>query len=314
MCGVIGLICDRNRQDLGKMASLLLRSLEYRGYDSTGAAIQGDATDAVDLRKGVGAPSVLVDDLGISSMQGRVACGQVRWATFGAVDAKNAQPHVVRCKTFLYGAHNGNVTNTEALREKLIGEGHLILSDNDGEMLVHTVEHHFALELEKLDDPADAQARKDAMRRALVRTQAAVEGSFAAIVVDPVTHTGWALKSGSSLYFGIGRDEQGPFQIASSDLSSILKFTRVLLPLEEGEAVEFDHTGRQVFALREKKSRDGVVSAGAFIDRAPVRSRLRAKDTELSDEFTYFMEQEIFAQSQTARSVITKYLGGSRLT
>ncbi|MBU1070548.1 SIS domain-containing protein [Myxococcota bacterium] len=314
MCGVIGLICDRNRQDLGKMASLLLRSLEYRGYDSTGAAIQGDATDAVDLRKGVGAPSVLVDDLGISSMQGRVACGQVRWATFGAVDAKNAQPHVVRCKTFLYGAHNGNVTNTEALREKLIGEGHLILSDNDGEMLVHTVEHHFALELEKLADPADAQARKDAMRRALVRTQAAVEGSFAAIVVDPVTHTGWALKSGSSLYFGIGRDALGPFQIASSDLSSILKFTRVLLPLEEGEAVEFDHTGRQVFALREKKSRDGVVSAGAFIERAPVRSRLRAKDTELSDEFTYFMEQEIFAQSQTARSVITKYLGGSRLT
>ncbi len=247
-------------------------------------------------------------------MQGRVACGQVRWATFGAVDARNAQPHVVRCKTFLYGAHNGNVTNTEALREKLLGEGHVILSDNDGEMLVHTVEHHFALELEKLADPSDAQSRKEAMRRALVRTQSAVEGSFAAIVVDPVTHTGWALKSGSSLYFGIGRDAQGAFQIASSDLSSILKFTRVLLPLEEGEAVEFDHSGHRLFALREKKSRDGVMPPGAVIERAPVRSRLRAKDTELSDEFTYFMEQEISAQSQTARSVITKYLGGSRLT
>ncbi len=57
MCGVIGLICDHNREDLGQMTSLLLRALEYRGYDSTGAAIQGNATDAVDLRKGVGAPS-----------------------------------------------------------------------------------------------------------------------------------------------------------------------------------------------------------------------------------------------------------------
>ena len=315
MCGVIGLICDRNRADLGQMTSLLLRSLEYRGYDSTGAAIQGDSTDVVDLRKGVGAPSILVDDLGISSMQGRVACGQVRWATFGAVDAKNAQPHVVRCKTFLYGAHNGNVTNTEALREKLIGEGHVILSDNDGEMLVHTVEHHFALELALLPDATVPLARREAMRRALVRTQAAVEGSFAAVIIDPVTHTGWALKSGSSLYFGIGRDALGPFQIASSDLSSILKFTRVLLPLEEGEAVEFDHTGRQLFALREKKTRGSApVAAGAFIERAPVRSRLRAKDTELSDDFNYFMEQEIFSQSGTARSVITKYLGGSKLT
>lgn len=315
MCGVIGLICDRNRDDLGQMAATLLRALEYRGYDSTGAAIQGDAADEVDLRKDVGAPSVLVDDLGISSLAGRVACGQVRWATFGAVDRKNAQPHVVRCKTFLYGAHNGNVTNTEALREKLLGEGHVILSDNDGEMLVHTVEHHFHLELGRLDDPSAPQARREAMRRALVRTQAAVEGSYAAIVVDPVTHTGWALKAGSSLYFGIGRDAGGPFQIASSDLSSILRFTRVLLPLEEGEAVEFDHSERRVFALREKKSRDAApVLPGEFIERAPVRSRLRAKDTELADEYTYFMEQEISAQPATARAVITKYLGGSRLT
>ena len=37
-------------------------------------------------------------------------------ATFGAVDDANAQPHVVRCHTFLYGAHNGNVTNCDELK------------------------------------------------------------------------------------------------------------------------------------------------------------------------------------------------------
>ncbi len=317
MCGVIGLICDRTRQDLGHMAAQLLRALEYRGYDSTGAAIQGDDTTTVDLRKDVGAPSVLVDDLGISSLPGRVACGQVRWATFGAVDARNAQPHVVNCKTFLYGAHNGNVTNTEALREKLIAEGHRILSDNDGEMLVHMVEHKFALELALCDTPEDPESRKLAMRRALVRAQALVEGSFAAVIIDPVTHTGWAMKSGSSLYFGMGRDQNGPFQIASSDLSSILRFTRVLLPLEEGEAVEFDHSAYHLFALRTKKGKktgDVDIEPGMPISRAPVRSRLRARDTELNENFSFFMEQEIFAQAQTAHAVITKYRGGSRLT
>lgn len=312
MCGVVGLICEKTRQDLGKMAAVLLRSLEYRGYDSTGAAIQGDETGTVDLRKGVGAPSLLVDDLGISRLSGRMLCGQVRWATFGAVDEKNAQPHVVRCKTFLYGAHNGNVTNTEAIREKLLDEGHSILSDNDGEMLVHLVEHHFAMELQRLSDPLDCDARRLAMRRALVRAQAGVEGSFAAIIADPVSHTLWALKSGSSLYFGIGHDEHGPFQLASSDLSSILKFTRVLLPMEEGEAVEFDHEHRVSFMLKEKKTRDGrTLAAGEIFSRAPVRSRLRARDTELSPEFSFFMEQEIHAQAATAAAVIAKYTGGS---
>lgn len=312
MCGVVGLICKNIRPDLGKMAATLLRSLEYRGYDSTGAAIQGDDPHTVDLRKGVGAPSLLVDDLGISHMTGRMLCGQVRWATFGAVDEKNAQPHVVRCKTFLYGAHNGNVTNTEAIREKLLDEGHVIVSDNDGEMLVHLVEHHFALELQRVTNPFDRDTRRQAMRKALVRTQAAVEGSFAAIIADPISYTLWALKSGSSLYFGIGYDENGPFQLASSDLSSILKFTRVLLPLEEGEAVEFDHEHRVAFMLKEKQTRDGrTLVAGEMFSRSPVRSRLRARDTELSPEFSFFMEQEIYAQAVTAHAVITKYTGGS---
>ena len=115
MCGVIGLVYAASRDDLGQVADRLLRTLEYRGYDSTGAAIQGDDT-AVDLRKGVGAPSKILGPLGVTKLAGRVLCGQVRWATFGAVDEQNAQPHVVRCKTYLYGAHNGNVTNCDALK------------------------------------------------------------------------------------------------------------------------------------------------------------------------------------------------------
>src|SRR5438067_440007 len=160
MCGVIGFISEAHRDDLGVVAAELLKTLEYRGYDSTGAAVQGE-TDEIVLRKGVGAPSLMVDELGIVGLAGSILCGQVRWATFGSVDDLNAQPHEVRCKTHIYGAHNGNVTNCDDLKAWLTAEGHDVVSDNDGEMLVHTVEHEFAAALREGGD------RRAAMRGAV---------------------------------------------------------------------------------------------------------------------------------------------------
>jgi glutamine---fructose-6-phosphate transaminase (isomerizing) len=318
MCGVIGLVYEHHRDDLGRVAAELLKTLEYRGYDSTGAAIQGDEID-VALAKGVGAPSVMVHDLGITRMKGRAFCGQVRWATFGAVNAENSQPHVVRCKTFLYGAHNGNVTNCDDLKAWLSSEGHAVVSDNDGEMVVHTVEHFFARELARAPSdarPNDPETRRRAMRAALLLAATKLEGSFAAVIVDPVTRVMWAVKQGSSLYFGLGTHETGGrFAIASSDLSSVLKLTRVVIPVTEGEFIEYDPMGHRIYAIEDRslKTPNGVVKlrAGDVIEREPVRSRLRAKDTALVPPFESFMDQEISAQEQTAREVVTIFLGGS---
>ncbi|MGE0791367.1 MAG: SIS domain-containing protein [Sandaracinaceae bacterium] len=296
MCGVIGLSVARPRKDLGAIAGELLRTLQYRGYDSTGAVIQG--TDVV-LKKGVGAPSDLIHSLGIVDLAGDTFCGQVRWATFGAVDEANAQPHVVRCKTFLYGAHNGNVTNCDALKEWLTARGHTVLSDNDGEMVVHLVEHYFAAAL------AEGYARDEGMRRAVVRASHQLEGSFAAVIVDPETRTLFAIKRGSSLYFGVGEDAEGAFGLASSDLSSVLKRTHVLLPLTEGEYVEFragDYTVRRI---------DGTPE-GTQLVREPRRSRLRVEDTALAPGFTTFMAQEIAAQPKAAADALRMFEGGDQ--
>lgn len=300
MCGVIGLIFEQPRADLGQVAAELLKTLEYRGYDSTGAAVQG-ATEEVTLAKGVGAPSVMVHELGITRMSGQIFCGQVRWATFGAVTDENSQPHLVRCKAFLYGAHNGNVTNCDELKTWLVSEGHAVLSDNDGEMVVHTVEHFFARELAKAKS-GDVGARRPAMRAAVLAAAERLQGSFAAVIVDPVTRTLWAIKQGSSLYFGVGNESPGGrFAIASSDLSSVLKLTRVVVPVSEGELVEYDAAGFQLYSLE----------SGQPLEQSPVRSRLRAKDTQLSPEFATFMDQEISAQEETCREVIRLFLGGS---
>ena len=318
MCGVIGVIYQKPRADLGKIAGVLLKTLEYRGYDSTGAVLQDAGEEAV-LRKGVGAPSVMVHALGIVDLPGQILCGQVRWATFGAVDEANAQPHVVRCHTYLYGAHNGNVTNCDALKEWLVAQGHEVRSDNDGEMVVHVVEHHFAAALAALPVAVqrDPTARRLAMRQSICQAALLLKGSYAAVIVDPVSRCVWSVKQGSSLYFGVGQDAVGgKFGIASSDLSSVLKLTRVLVPLNEGEFIEYDGTSWQLYGVADRTvpTRQGArqVRAGEAIERAPVRSRLRAEDTALRPEHETYMAQEIADQAATCGAVVRLFTGGSQ--
>ncbi|MFO8145210.1 MAG: SIS domain-containing protein, partial [Candidatus Syntrophosphaera sp.] len=314
-CGVLGLALPKVTIKMGKYASKLLRALEYRGYDSTGAAFQGEDQDIV-LLKDVGAPSTLVKTLGIDKQSGKLFCGQVRWATFGRVDKVNAQPHEVNCKRHIYGAHNGNITNTRELKVFLTKEGHTVLSDNDGEMLVHSVEHYFDIELDKAGDPKEAEARKACMRRAIISSAENIVGSYAAVVVDPLTQTMWAIKAGSSLYFGVGEMDGMSFALASSDLTAVLRFTKMLVNIRQGEFVEFNSDHYQVYAQKNLKFKrlnqaDEIYASGDRIDKLPVFSKLRAEDVELLPEFEYFMEQEIHAQVESTGKLVKLIQGGS---
>ena len=98
MCGVIGFISEAHRDDLGVVAAELLKTLEYRGYDSTGAAVQGD-TDAIVLRKGVGAPSAMVEELGIIGLGGSILCGRALLLTWerSTICSNNLMMPLARC-------------------------------------------------------------------------------------------------------------------------------------------------------------------------------------------------------------------------
>ncbi len=304
MCGVIGLRCAGDREDLGAEASRLLRMLEYRGYDSTGALIQ-DSSGKVTLKKDVGAPSVITKKLGIDRLSGKLFCGQVRWATFGVVTKENAQPHDAYCHTHLYGAHNGNITNCDQLKQWLVSEGHDVKSDNDGEMLVHSVEHFFAIELDKLKNPKDRRARYAALKAAILAAARKMTGSFAAVVADPVTELMACIKAGSSLYMGAGaHNEHGPFIIASSDLASVLSCTKMLYPIKEDEFSMYTHDRADFYHLR----------TGRPIKKEKLRSHLRVEETGLKAPFKYFMEQEIFSESAAASKVLSYFADRSPLT
>jgi glutamine---fructose-6-phosphate transaminase (isomerizing) len=320
MCGVLGMSFAKVNVNMGKYASQLLRSLEYRGYDSTGAAIQDDKGNVI-LKKDVGAPSDLVKTLGITEMKGKIFCGQVRWATFGAVTKDNAQPHDVKCKKHIYGAHNGNITNTNSLKEFLTNQGHKVVSDNDGEMLVHTVEHYFDMQLEKHPKKQhnDREIRRKCMTNAILGASEKVVGSYAAVIVDPVTEISYAIKAGSSLYAGKGSVDGNNFILLSSDLTAILKFTKNIIDLKEGTFIEYTSDEYQVYSFKDIKwkFKDGTVKQikkGDKIEVPVTRSKLRAEDTELIPPFKFFMHQEIFSQVESSRKLIAFFNKGSEST
>jgi glutamine---fructose-6-phosphate transaminase (isomerizing) len=314
-CGVLGLSLAKVSINLGQYASTLLRALEYRGYDSTGAIFQDDQENVVVL-KDVGAPSKLVKTLGIEKQEGKLFCGQVRWATFGFVNKANAQPHDVKCKKHIYGAHNGNITNTRELKTFLLHEGHNVVSDNDGEMLVHTVEHYFDIEMDKAGHPETGESRTACMRRAIAQAAEMIVGSYAAVIVDPKTQIMWAIKAGSSLYFGLGELERQRFSLASSDLTAVLRFTKTLVPLREGEFIEYTADTFQLYAQKDLRFKrlnqpDEIYQTLEKIATQPVYSKLRAEDVELLPEYSYFMEQEIHAQPESTGKLIKLFQGGS---
>jgi len=311
VCGIVSLCYGSEIADLGREAGELLKRLEYRGYDSTGAAFIHDA-GTIQLFKQVGAPSRVVPALGIDQQSGQRFIGQVRWATYGAVTNVNSQPHHVRCKVEMVGAHNGNISNTDALKPSLAAQGHAVVSDNDGEMITHLVEDAYAANLAD-PEPALAACRcayaaagleravpggafllMDAVRKADTRA----EGSYAAAFSDPKVPGVVVVKSGSSLYAGIGSDAHGDFVVVSSDLTSVLSKSRMLIPLSEGEGLWFTERDYLVFTLGRDLS---------FSVPRPKRSKLNVRDTGLRPPFHYFMEQEIASTPENLSEVLRYY-------
>ncbi len=311
MCGIVSLCYGSEIAALGHEAGELLKRLEYRGYDSTGAAFIGD-DGAIRLLKKTGAPSRVVPALGIDRQAGQRFIGQVRWATYGAVTDINSQPHLVRCKVEMVGAHNGNISNTDTLKPALTHQGHAVISDNDGEMITHLTEDAYAANLAQPGPalaacqgayaaaglqaaiPDGAFLLLDAARKA----DAAAEGSYAAAFADPRVPGVVAVKSGSSLYAGIGSDAHGDFVVISSDLTSVLSKTRMLIPLAEGEGIWFTEREYLVFTLGREL---------AFSVPRPKRSKLNVRDTGLRAPFRYFMEQEIASAPDNLDEILRYY-------
>jgi amidophosphoribosyltransferase len=226
-CGVFGITgIDASAE----LAFLGLYALQHRGQESAGiCAINGDGVARV--RKGIGlvADVFTADDL--NSLPGDTAVGHVRYSTAGGSRAQNAQPIVVRyAQGDLSIAHNGNLTNAQKLRDRLVKEGALFQTSSDSEVIVHLI----------------ARSRKETVAEQVDDALRQLEGAFSLVI--SVGHTLYAAVDARGFRpLALGRKGDGHVVASESCALDIIgaEFIRDILP---GEVVEVE--GSKVRSMR----------------------------------------------------------------
>lgn len=222
MCGIIGYVGPQGT-DVTSILLDGLSKLEYRGYDSAGIAVL-TSTGTLTLHRRAGKIANLAETVenGSRPGAGSLGIGHTRWATHGRPSDTNAHPHP-DCSGLLTVVHNGIIENYTELRAELEEAGHVFHSETDTEVLAHLIEQSYF-------GPAEHDLPK-AVRLALQR----VTGSYAIAVVSrehPDLLVG--ARCNGPLIVGLGEHEQ----FLASDIPAILKHTRRILILDEGEVVE----------------------------------------------------------------------------
>lgn len=116
MCGITGVFTPGH--DAARLAFFALYALQHRGQESAGIA----AGDGGTLRshKEMGLIGAIFDEEILGELGGHIAVGHTRYSTTGSSIVVNAQPLLERTDVGDFAfAHNGNLTNTDELRETL---------------------------------------------------------------------------------------------------------------------------------------------------------------------------------------------------
>lgn len=133
MCGIIGI---SNNKEAAKLTFLGLYALQHRGEEAAGI-VTFDGKD-IHVKKEPGLVADAFDEKTIHEMKGHSAIGHCRYSTTGSTNYKNIQPFIVTHKNKpIAVAHNGNLTNTEELYDRLEEEGAIFQTSMDTEIIVH---------------------------------------------------------------------------------------------------------------------------------------------------------------------------------
>jgi len=262
MCGIVGYV--GKRENCVPFLLEGLRRLEYRGYDSAGIAVVNHEGLKVVKKKGY------LDELSravdLDSTVASTGIGHTRWATHGEPTDENAHPHVA-CDGTIAVVHNGIIENYKELKKELRARGHVFTSQTDTEVIAHLIEENY---------------RGDLLT-AVLATVERLSGSFAiAAVSTKEPDVLVAARHDSPLIVGIGDSE---FFVAS-DIPAVLKETRKVIVVEDGEILRASREGLQFFTF------DGRVR-----DKSPVEITWDAEAAEKGG-FEDFMLKEIHEQPQ----------------
>ncbi|HFC30233.1 MAG TPA: glutamine--fructose-6-phosphate aminotransferase, partial [Oceanospirillales bacterium] len=221
MCGIVAVTANRNVVDIILNG---LKTLEYRGYDSAGIAINNNGK--IEIRKQAGKLNNLVEQLKAHPIAGNSGIGHTRWATHGEPTSSNAHPH--DSDETIAVVHNGIIENYLPLKNMLIDAGYTFKSDTDTETLVHLI-HFYQKDLDF------TAACHKALRE--------LDGAYAVAITnskDPEKII--AARKGSPLIVGCGESEN----YIASDVQALINETKQFHYLEEGDIVEITPNSCQI--------------------------------------------------------------------
>lgn len=137
MCGIVGIV---GKSDVNLQLYDALTMLQHRGQDAAGIVTCHQGKFAQQKANG------LVRDVfrtrHMQRLIGNVGIGHVRYPTAGSSGPALAQPFYVNSPYGIAMAHNGNLTNTDAIREHLYRTDlRHVNTDSDSEVLLNVFAH-----------------------------------------------------------------------------------------------------------------------------------------------------------------------------
>ncbi len=169
-CGVFGIY---NSKEASINTALGLHALQHRGQEAAGivslqeASNQEDAEIFVHFADGLVSDNFTSNEV-IKKLPGNCAIGHVRYSTAGKKTARNYQPLFADLNCgFLALAHNGNLTNANVLRKKLISLGAIFQSTMDTEVIIHLI----------------ALSKKTTLTEKIIDATSQIEGAFSLVIL-----------------------------------------------------------------------------------------------------------------------------------
>ena len=280
MCGIVGFI---GQEQAAPILLDGLAHLEYRGYDSAGVAVIS-AQGKLQVKKAVGRLKVLSEQIhGGADLEGCIGLGHTRWATHGAPNIINSHPHVSENGKFAV-IHNGIIENYVEIKEFLIGQGIRFKSETDTEVVAQLLEFYYN----------ECHDFLEAVGRVLRRIEGAdALGMLCADCPDRII----AARKDAPLLLGYGKG----CNFLASDVTAIIKHTRDVAYMEDGEVAVLTREGIEVYDALEQK----------------VEKKHFTIDWEVSAAekggYQHFMLKEIMEQPEALRRAISPRIKDGRV-
>jgi len=172
-CGVFG-IYDINGGDVAHTVYYGLLSLQHRGQESCGIAVSdtSEPKGRVISHKGMGLVNEVFTGDAVDKLPGNIGIGHVRYSTAGSSTRENAQPLVLEyVKGTLALAHNGNLTNSPELRERLAYTGAIFQTTIDSELIAYLV--------------ARERLASDSVEEAVRLAMKGLRGAYSLVIMSP---------------------------------------------------------------------------------------------------------------------------------